>query len=578
MIRKLLKYLKGYRLYTILTPISIVFEVLFEVYIPFIMAQIIDIGIANKDISYINKKGLLMIFMAFLALFFGALSAYLSSTAGTGFAKNIRQGVFYKIQNFSFSNIDNFSTPSLVTRLTTDVTNTQMAFIMSIRMMVRAPVMFVFAVIMSVRIDAELSLIFLFAIPFIAISLAIISSKAYPRFREMLERYDKLNAIVQENLTAIRVVKAFVRREHEETKFEDVASSVKDSQARAEKIIIWNMPIMQLVIYGCIIAVAWFGGQKIVFGEMQTGQLISFISYITQILMSLMMLSMVFIFMVISRASIKRITEVLEEEPEIINPEANTIFQVDNGSIVFNNVSFAYSGKEDSYVLENINFSIESGKTLGIIGGTGSSKSSLVQLIPRLYDVTKGELLIAGKNVKDYDLKTLRDAVAIVLQKNVLFSGTIKENLKWGNEDATEEEIIDACKVAQAHDFIMSFPEGYDTRLGQSGVNVSGGQKQRLSIARSLLKKPKIIIFDDSTSAVDTKTENSIKNALKSNLTDTTTIIISQRVSSIQDADMILILDDGKINEIGIHEELIVTNEIYKEIYESQQKGANING
>lgn len=578
MIRKLLKYLKGYRLYTILTPISIVFEVLFEVYIPFIMAQIIDIGIANKDISYINKKGLLMIFMAFLALFFGALSAYLSSTAGTGFAKNIRQGVFYKIQNFSFSNIDNFSTPSLVTRLTTDVTNTQMAFIMSIRMMVRAPVMFVFAVIMSVRIDAELSLIFLFAIPFIAISLAIISSKAYPRFREMLERYDKLNAIVQENLTAIRVVKAFVRREYEETKFEDVASSVKDSQARAEKIIIWNMPIMQLVIYGCIIAVAWFGGQKIVFGEMQTGQLISFISYITQILMSLMMLSMVFIFMVISRASIKRITEVLEEEPEIINPEANTIFQVDNGSIVFNNVSFAYSGKEDSYVLENINFSIESGKTLGIIGGTGSSKSSLVQLIPRLYDVTKGELLIAGKNVKDYDLKTLRDAVAIVLQKNVLFSGTIKENLKWGNEDATEEEIIDACKVAQAHDFIMSFPEGYDTRLGQSGVNVSGGQKQRLSIARSLLKKPKIIIFDDSTSAVDTKTENSIKNALKSNLTDTTTIIISQRVSSIQDADMILILDDGKINEIGIHEELIVTNEIYKEIYESQQKGANING
>lgn len=578
MIRKLLKYLKGYRLYTILTPISIVFEVLFEVYIPFIMAQIIDIGIANKDISYINKKGLLMIFMAFLALFFGALSAYLSSTAGTGFAKNIRQGIFYKIQNFSFSNIDNFSTPSLVTRLTTDVTNTQMAFIMSIRMMVRAPVMFVFAVIMSVRIDAELSLIFLFAIPFIAISLAIISSKAYPRFREMLERYDKLNAIVQENLTAIRVVKAFVRREYEETKFEDVASSVKDSQARAEKIIIWNMPIMQLVIYGCIIAVAWLGGQKIVFGEMQTGQLISFISYITQILMSLMMLSMVFIFMVISRASIKRITEVLEEEPEIINPEANTIFQVDNGSIIFNNVSFAYSGKEDSYVLENINFSIESGKTLGIIGGTGSSKSSLVQLIPRLYDVTKGELLIAGKNVKDYDLKTLRDAVAIVLQKNVLFSGTIKENLKWGNEDATEEEIINACKVAQAHDFIMSFPEGYDTRLGQSGVNVSGGQKQRLSIARSLLKKPKIIIFDDSTSAVDTKTENSIKNALKSNLTDTTTIIISQRVSSIQDADMILILDDGKINEIGIHEELIVTNEIYKEIYESQQKGANING
>ncbi len=576
--RKLLKYLKGYRLYTILTPISIIFEVLFEVYIPFIMAQIIDIGIANKDTSYINQKGLLMILMAFLALFFGALSAYLSSTAGTGFAKNIRQGVFYKIQNFSFSNIDNFSTPSLVTRLTTDVTNTQMAFIMSIRMMVRAPVMFVFAVIMSVRINAELSLIFLFAIPFIAISLAIISSKAYPRFREMLERYDKLNAIVQENLTAIRVVKAFVRGDYEESKFEDVASSVKDTQARAEKIIIWNMPIMQLVIYGCIIAVAWFGGQKIVFGEMQTGQLISFISYITQILMSLMMLSMVFIFMVISRASIKRITEVLEEEPEITNSKTDPAFQVEDGSISFNNVSFAYSGKEDSCVLEDINFSIESGKTLGIIGGTGSSKSSLVQLIPRLYDVTKGELLIAGKDVKDYDLETLRDAVAIVLQNNVLFSGTIRDNLKWGNENATEEEIINACKVAQAHDFIMSFPEGYDTHLGQGGVNVSGGQKQRLSIARSLLKNPKIIILDDSTSAVDTKTENSIKSALKSNLTDTTTIIISQRVSSIQDADMIIILDDGKINEIGIHEELIENNEIYKEIYESQQKGASING
>lgn len=576
--RKLLKYLEGYRIYTVLTPISIIFEVIFEVYIPFIMAQIIDVGIKTKDIGYINRKGLLMITMAFLALFFGSLSAYLSSTAGAGFAKNIRQGVYYKIQNFSFSNIDNFSTPSLVTRLTTDVTNTQMAFTMSIRMLVRAPVMLIFAVIMSVRIDAELSLIFLFAIPFIAISLAVISTKAFPRFKEMLEKYDNLNSIVQENLTAIRVVKAFVRGNYEEEKFEDVASSVKDSQVKAERIIIWNMPIMQLVIYGCIIAVAWFGGQKIVFGEMQTGQLVSFISYITQILMSLMMLSMVFIFMIVSRASLMRITEVLKEEPEIINPESNSIFQVDNGSIVFNNVAFTYSGKEDSLVLEDINFSIESGKTLGIIGGTGSSKTSLVQLIPRLYDVTKGELLVGGKNVKEYDLETLRDAVAIVLQNNVLFSGTIKENLKWGNEDATDEEIMNACKVAEAHDFIISFPDGYETHLGQGGVNVSGGQKQRISIARSLLKNPKIIILDDSTSAVDTKTENSIKNALDTNLIDTTTIIISQRVSSIQDADMILILDDGKINEIGTHKELIEHNEIYKEIYESQQKGANING
>ena len=578
MFKTLLKYLKGYRGYTILTPTAIIFEVMLEVYIPFIMAQIIDIGVANQDMNYIYQKGFLMIAMAFFALVLGALAAFFSSTAGTGLEKNIRQGLYYKIQDFSFSNIDKFSTPSLVTRLTTDVANTKMSFIMSIRMLVRAPFMFVLAIIMAVRIDAELSLIFIFAIPVLLITLVLIASNAYPLFQKMLKKYDKLNAIVQENLIAIRVVKAFVRSDYEEEKFNDIANQVRDTQMKAEKIVIWNMPIMQLVVYGCILAVAWFGGNKIVAGNMLAGQLISFISYITQILMSLMMLSMVFIFIVMSKASVMRIVEVLNEEAEIIDPKAGLDPEVKDGSVVFDNVSFSYAGQDGTMVLEDIDFTIESGKTIGIIGGTGSSKTSLVQLIPRLYDVTKGELLVGGINVKDYDLDTLRDSVAIVLQNNILFSGTIKDNLKWGNENATEKEIIRACEIAKAHDFIMSFPEGYDTHLGQGGVNVSGGQKQRISIARSLLKNPKIIILDDSTSAVDTKTENSIRHALQTNLNSTTTIIISQRVSSIMDADNIIVLDDGKINGHGSHNELIESNEIYKEIYESQQKGVGISG
>lgn len=575
---RVLKYLRGYRIYAILTPITIIIEVMLEVYIPFLMAQIIDIGVANSDLNYINQKGLQMILMAFFALLLGAFAAFLSSTAGSGLEKNIRQGLYYKIQDFSFSNIDKFSTPSLVTRLTTDVANTKMSFIMSLRMLTRAPFMFVFAIIMAVRINAELSLIFIFAVPILVVTIAIISSKASPRFRIMLEKYDKLNAIVQENLIAIRVVKAFVRGNHEEEKFDDVAGQVRDTQIKAEKIVIWNMPIMQLVIYFCIIAVIWFGGNKIVIGQMQAGQLISFISYITQILVSLMMVSMVLIFLVMSRASIQRISEVLVEEPEIVNPENGTNSPVKDGSVVFNNVSFSYSGEESPYVLEDIDFSIESGQIIGIIGGTGSSKSSLVGLIPRLYDVTKGELLVGGKDVREYNLDTLRDAVAIVLQKNVLFSGTIKENLKWGNEHATDEEIIEACEIAQAHEFIMSFPAGYDTYLGQGGVNVSGGQKQRISIARSLLKKPKIIVLDDSTSAVDTETESSIRHALETKLKETTTIIISQRISSIKDADKILVLDDGKINGFGSHDELMKNNKIYNEVYESQQKGVGIGG
>lgn len=570
---KVLKYLKGYRLFAVLTPICIFFEVLLEVYIPFIMAQIIDIGVAEGDLDYIISKGLQMILMAFLALLLGVLAAYFSSKAGSGLEKNVRQGLYYKIQDFSFANIDKFSTPSLVTRLTTDIVNTKMSFIMTIRMLARAPFMFVFAIFMAVRLNAELSLVFLFAVPVLIVTLVLITTKAFPKFRVMLEKYDKLNGVVQENLIAIRVVKAFVRGDFEKDKFDDIASQVRDTQVKAERIVIWNMPVMQLVIYSCIIAVAWFGGNKIVVGDMQAGQLISFISYITQILVSLMMVSMVLVFLVMARASVQRIVEVLDEEPEIKNPKQGTNPPVEDGSVVFENVSFSYSDGESPYVLEDIDFTIESGETLGIIGGTGSSKTSLVSLIPRLYDVSKGRLLVGGKDVREYNLDTLRDSVAIVLQKNVLFSGTIKDNLKWGNEHATDEEIIEACKIAMAHDFIMSFPAGYDTYLGQGGVNVSGGQKQRISIARSLLKNPKIIILDDSTSAVDTKTESSIRHALRTKLKETTTIIISQRVSSIKDADKILVLDDGKINGLGTHDELMENNKIYREIYESQQKG-----
>ncbi|NLJ89749.1 MAG: ABC transporter ATP-binding protein [Clostridiales bacterium] len=570
---KVLKYLKGYRLFAVLTPICIFFEVLLEVYIPFIMAQIIDIGVAEGDLDYIISKGLQMILMAFLALLLGVLAAYFSSKAGSGLEKNVRQGLYYKIQDFSFANIDKFSTPSLVTRLTTDIVNTKMSFIMTIRMLARAPFMFVFAIVMAVRLNAELSLVFLFAVPVLIVTLVLITTKAFPKFRVMLEKYDKLNGVVQENLIATRVVKAFVRGDFEKDKFDDIASQVRDTQVKAERIVIWNMPVMQLVIYSCIIAVAWFGGNKIVVGDMQAGQLISFISYITQILVSLMMVSMVLVFLVMARASVQRIVEVLDEEPEIKNPKQGTNPPVEDGSVVFENVSFSYSDGESPYVLEDIDFTIESGETLGIIGGTGSSKTSLVSLIPRLYDVSKGRLLVGGKDVREYNLDTLRDSVAIVLQKNVLFSGTIKDNLKWGNEHATDEEIIEACKIAMAHDFIMSFPAGYDTYLGQGGVNVSGGQKQRISIARSLLKNPKIIILDDSTSAVDTKTESSIRHALRTKLKETTTIIISQRVSSIKDADKILVLDDGKINGLGTHDELMENNKIYREIYESQQKG-----
>ena len=572
MIRKLFPYIGKYKIYAILAPIAVIVEVFLEVNIPRIMAKIVDIGIANRNLDYILKMGAMMIIMALASLILGALAARFASVASSGFAKEIRRNMFYKIQDYSFANMDKFPTSSLITRLTTDVTNTQMTFMMMIRMMIRAPIMLIMATFMAVSINARLSLVFMFAIPFMAIALYFIATRAYPKFRAMFKKLDRMNAVIQENLIGIRVVKAFVRGEYEEEKFKDIADQVRETQLRAERTVIWNMPIMQFAMYGCMLAISWFGGNLIISGNMLEGELMGFISYVTQILMSLMMISMVFVMLVISRASVSRIVEVMDEKPDITEkPDPEVLLE--DGSIRFENVSFGYGGPDGNKVLENINLNIKSGEVACIIGGTGSAKTTLVQLIPRLYDVIDGRVFVSGRDVRDYSLKTLRNAVAMVLQKNVLFSGTIKENLKWGNENASDEEIIEACKAAQAHDFIMSFPNGYDTVLGQGGVNVSGGQKQRLCIARALLKKPKIIILDDSTSAVDTVTDAKIREALKKDLAGTTVIIIAQRIASVIDADKIIVMDDGKINAIGSHKNLIETNPIYREVYESQQEG-----
>lgn len=574
MVKKLAGCLGEYKKYAILTPIIMIGEVVMEVMIPFVMAQIIDKGIqGNGGIAYTVKMGLLMILMALVSLSFGALGGTFAARAGMGFAKNIRERLFNKVQDFSFSNIDKFSTASLVTRLTTDVTNTQNAFMMLIRMGVRAPFMLIGALIMSFTISTKLSTVFLFAVPVLAIALILISQTAYPRFKAMLKKYDGMNASVQENLVNIRVVKSYVREEHEIKKFKEQADSVRKAQYAAEKLVIMTMPIMQLVMYVTIVAIIWIGGNMIVDGDFAIGQLSSMISYVTQILMSLMMLSMIFIMIIISRASMNRIVEVLDEEIDIKDIHEDSKLKVKDGTVIFKDVSFSYSGKEDNLTLEHLNFEIKSGETIGIIGGTGSAKTTLVQLIPRLYDVLSGEVIIGGHSVQDYTLKNLREEVAMVLQKNLLFSGTIEENLRWGNEDASMDELMDACKKAQAHDFIMAFPDGYKTDLGQGGVNVSGGQKQRICIARALLKQPKILILDDSTSAVDTATDSKIREAMQSSLKETTKIIIAQRITSIMDADKIIVLDDGKMNGFGTHEELMETNVIYKEVYDSQQKG-----
>ncbi len=575
MIKKIASCIGEYKKYTILTPVIIIGEVLMEILIPFVMAQIINVGIKGSGgVQYIVKMGLLMILMATFSLICGTLAGKYAAVAGMGLAKNLRQKLFDKVQDFSFKNVDKFSTASLVTRLTTDVTNTQNAFMMIIRTAVRAPMMMIGATIMALVTNAQLSVIFFIAIPVLGIALWLIGSHAHPRFQKMLKKYDAMNASVQENLIAIRVVKAFVREKYENEKFEASADDVRKAQLYAEKIVVLNNPIMQLVMYACITSIVWFGGQLIIGQSMDVGQLSSFISYVTQILMSLMMISFIFIMCVISRASFARIAEVLGETPDIEDgPDKDAVLK--DGSIVFENVSFSYHDTADTYILSDINLEISSGETIGIIGGTGSSKTSLVQLIPRLYDTTAGNVIAGGHNVKDYTLEHLRNEVAMVLQNNVLFSGTIKDNLRWGNKNATDEEITEACKAAQAHDFIMSFPKGYDTDLGQGGVNVSGGQKQRLCIARALLKKPKIIILDDSTSAVDTATDSKIRQAFREQLSDTTTIIIAQRVSSVCDADKIIVLDDGRINGIGTHEQLLESNEIYREVYQSQQKGSD---
>ena len=578
MIKKLASYIKEYKKASILTPLFVVLEVVMEVIIPMLMSKIIDVGIPNKDIKYILEIGIFLTISAIMSLVFGMLSGRFAAKASSGFAKNLRKGMFYKIQEFSFEDIDKFSTSSLITRLTTDVTNVQMAFMMIIRILVRGPVMLIAALFMAFSIDARLSCVFLVAIPILGVALFYIAIKAHPNFEKVFKKYDKLNEVVQENVSGIRVVKAYANEEHEEKKFGDVNNEVYNYFKKAEKIVAFNSPIMQFVVYFSVLIISWLGAKFIIGGTFQTGELSSLITYAWQILMSLMMLSMVFVMIIISQSSAERIVEVLDQEPSIKNKK-NAIKTIKDGSITFEHVSFAYSDEKDpnKFALRDINLEIKSGETIGIIGGTGSSKSSLVQLIPRLYDATKGTVKVGGVNVKDYDMESLRDSVSMVLQKNVLFSGTIAENLRWGDKNADDEELEKASKLAQADGFVQEFPEKYETYIDQGGTNVSGGQRQRLCIARALLKKPKILILDDSTSAVDTKTDSYIRRAFREEIPNTTKIIIAQRVTSVEDCDRIIVMDEGKINGIGTSEELLKTNKIYQEVYNSQMKGGEDN-
>lgn len=575
MIKKLLCSVREFKRDSLLSPLFITFEVIMEVIIPVLMANLIDKGIDAGNMSFILKMGLALVISAMISLAFGALAGKHAAIGSAGFARNLRHDMYYNVQNFSFSNIDKFSTASIVTRLTTDVSNVQNAYQMIIRMAVRAPIMLIFAMTMAFSVNSKLSLIFLGCVPILGIGLYLIIRKAHPIFERVFKTYDKLNNVVQENLHGIRVVKSYVREDFEEKKFEAISEDIYKDFTKAEKTIAYNMPLMQLCMYSCMLLISWIGARLIVGSEMTTGQLMSFITYVMQILMSLMMLSMVFVTIIISRASAERIVEILEEESDIKNCE-NPVRVVKDGAISFNNVSFSYGNREDKLSLKKVNLEIKSGETIGILGGTGASKTTLVQLIPRLYDVTSGTLTVGGVDVKKYDIETLRNEVAMVLQKNVLFSGTIKENLRWGNEKATEEELKRACCLAQADEFIETFPEKYDTYIEQGGTNVSGGQKQRLCIARAILKKPKILILDDSTSAVDTKTDALIRRAFNEEIPDTTKIIIAQRISSVEEADKIIVMEGGEINGIGTHEELLKNNPIYKEVYISQMKGGTI--
>lgn len=550
-------------------------EVVMEIIVPFLMASIIDKGIYGGNLNVLAKLGIAMIICVLLGMLFGLLAGAKAAKAATGFARNLRQDMYFHIQGFSFSNIDKFSSAGLVTRLTTDITNMQNAYQMIIRIAVRAPLLLIFALFMSFTISVKLALVFLVMIPILGGGLALIIHKAHPIFEQVFDTYDYLNSVVQENLSGIRVVKSFVREEHEKKKFNKVSTDLYNKFLKAESYVSLNAPLMQFVVYTCLILVFWLGARIIVLSggvELTTGQLTSLITYAMQIMISLMMLSMVLVIITIAQSSCERIVEVLDEKSDITNPQ-NPDMEVKDGSICFENVDFGYYKNKDIYALQNINLTIPSGATVGIIGGTGSGKSSLVQLIPRLYDATHGKVLVGGKDVKTYDIETLRDNVAMVLQKNVLFSGTIKENLRWGDENASDEAIIHACKLAQADEFIQTFPNKYDTYIEQGGSNVSGGQRQRLCIARALLKKPKILILDDSTSAVDTKTDALIRKAFREEIPDTTKIIIAQRISSVEDADMIIVMDDDKIDSIGTHDELLKNNKIYQEVYKSQQKG-----
>ena len=575
MIKKLAKSIREYKKDTLLTPLFVSAEVVLEVIIPLLMAKIIDEGVYNGQLETVWKIGLALVFCALLSLTFGTLSGKFAAKASAGFAKNLRKDLYYKVQDFSFKNIDKFSTSSLVTRLTTDIGFIQMAFQMIIRVAVRAPLMLLISLCFAVSISAKLSIIFLVCIPILAVGLYLVATRTYPIMKRVFKTYDKLNNVVEENVSGIRVVKSFVTEEKEQKKFETVSEHIYRDFSKGEKILAFNSPIMQFSMYLCIILISWFGAKMIVLSNMTqltTGELMTMLTYSIQILSSLMMLSFILVMATISRSSAERVVEVLDEEPDIKNGKEK-IEEIKDGSIEFINVGFSYVNEKDKECLKDINLSIKSGETVGIIGGTGSGKSSLVNLIPRLYDVAEGEVKVGGINVKKYDLEALRNEVAVVLQKNVLFSGTIKENIRWGKEDATDEEIEKVCKLAKADEFIETFPKKYDTYIEQGGSNVSGGQKQRLCIARALMKKPKILILDDSTSAVDTKTESLIRKSFREEIPETTKIIIAQRISSVEDCDKIIVMDDGKINAIGTHKELLVSNEIYKEVYESQQKG-----
>lgn len=570
--RKLLRSVREYKRESFLTPVLVCLEVLMEVLIPLLMANIIDIGIANGDMGYIVRTGLLLVVMAMLALTFGAKAGQMGAIASSGYAKNLRHDIFYKIQDFSFGNIDHFSTSSLVTRMTTDITNVQMAYMFTIRLLARAPIMIVLSLIMTLTISVKIAVIMLITVPILGGALIFIAKKAHPHFVQVFDEYDVLNNTVQENVNAARVVKAYVRADHEVEKFGKVSMLVFRLFTKAEKIVAWNSPIMQFTVYAVVIVMVLIGGESIITGTMQTGELTSVIVYALQILMSLMMVTFVFTMIMIAEASTDRITEVLDEVPEM-EDSADAVTEVVDGDIDFEHVDFSYAGEGGNLSLKDVNLHIKSGQIIGIIGGTGSAKSTLVQLIPRLYDVTGGCVKVGGVDVRKYGLEALRDQVSMVLQKNVLFTGSIYDNIRWGDENASDEEVQRVCRLAQADGFIREFPAGYNTMIVEGGNNVSGGQKQRLCIARALLKKPKILILDDSTSAVDTRTDALIRQAFREEIPDTTKIIIAQRISSVEDADMIIVMDNGEINGIGTSEELLKTNAIYREVYESQIKG-----